>query len=181
MKWAAGAPLLVLALVACAPAGPGTRPDPTWYRAMVEPLESDATRFSRFCNRVLAMKGAELAAELEKSREAFDREKSELNRLQLALLLSLPGTASRDDAAALALLAPFARDKSKEGTDLRPFATWLHLQIVESRRLEETLQQQTGKLKDEQKRAEGLQQKLEALLDMEMKMIEREQTLPKKK
>ena len=51
----------------------------------------------------------------------------------------------------------------------------------ELRRSDEALQQQTGKLKEEQRRTEALQQKLDAILDMEMKMIEREKNLPKKK
>ena len=57
----------------------------------------------------------------------------------------------------------------------------LRLEDIELRRNDEALQQQTAKLKEEQRRAEALQQKLDAILDMEMKMIEREQNLPKKK
>ncbi|MEO8009102.1 MAG: hypothetical protein ABI728_11380 [Betaproteobacteria bacterium] len=34
---------------------------------------------------------------------------------------------------------------------------------------------------EEQRRCDALQQKIEAILDMEMKMIEREQYFPKKK
>ena len=54
-------------------------------------------------------------------------------------------------------------------------------ELLELRRADEALQQQSARLKEEQRRAEALQQKLEAILDMEMKMIEREQNLPKKK
>ena len=72
------------------------------------------------------------------------------------------------------------KDK-KEGSTLRPLAIWLHSELLELRRTDEALQQQTAKLKEEQRRSEALKQKLDAILDMEMKMIEREQNLPKKK
>jgi len=190
-----------VAIAACTPAvnGKTTRPEAPWYRTIVEPMQSDPDRIARFYDRLLAMKGNELAGELEIARETFEKDKSELNRLQLALLLSFPGTNFRDDNAALALLGPFMKDKGREGSPLRPLAIWLHSELLELRRADETLQQQTAKLKDEQRRtdetlqqltaklkdeqrrSEALQQKLDAILDMEMKMIEREQTLPKKK
>jgi hypothetical protein len=72
------------------------------------------------------------------------------------------------------------KDK-KEGSTLRPLAIWLHSELLELRRIDEALLQQTAKLKEEQRRSEALKQKLDAILDMEMKMIEREQNLPKKK
>jgi len=93
-------------------------------------------------------------------------------------------------------------DKSYENSVLRPLALMLHTQLSELKqldealqqqtaktkeelselkRLDEALQQQTAKAKEEQRRADALQQKLEAILDMEMKMIEREQTTPPKR
>ncbi len=96
-------------------------------------------------------------------------------------LLSLPGASFRDDNTAIALLHPFTKEKDREGAELRPLAIWLYSELIELRRSEETLQQQSAKLKEEQRRSDALQQKIEAILDMEMKMIEREQNLPKKK
>ncbi len=200
MRWEGGWVVLAVAIAACTPVnGKTTRPESPWYRTIVEPMQSDPDRIARFYDRLLAMKGNELAGELEIARETFEKDKSELNRLQLALLLSFPGTNFRDDNAALALLGPFMKDKGQEGSPLRPLAIWLHSELLElrrtdealqqqtsklkdeQRRTDEILQQQTAKLKDEQRRTEALQQKLDAILDMEMKMIEREQTLPKKK
>jgi len=182
-KGATGAGIaLAVVVAACSPVdSKTTRPDVPWYRTVVEPTQSDADRLARFYDRLLTMKSSELAGELDMSRRSFERDKSELNRLQLALLLSLPGTSFRDDNAALALLGPFVKDKDGERSTLRPLALWLHSELLELRRSDEALQQQTAKLKEEQHRAEALQQKLDAILDMEMKMIEREQNLPKKK
>ena len=185
MRWRGGWVVLAATVAACTPVdSKTTRPDTSWYRTIVEriePMESDPDRITRFYDRLLKMKANELVGELEMMRGSFDKDKSELNRLQLALLLSLPGASFRDDNAAIALLHPFTRDKGQEGSTLRPLAIWLHSELLELRRTEETLQQQAAKLKDEQRRAEALQQKLEAILDMEMKIIEREQNLPKKK
>jgi ATP-dependent exoDNAse (exonuclease V) alpha subunit len=182
VKWRRGWVALAVTVAACTPVDSRTtRPDTPWYRTVVEPMQSDADRIARFYDRLLTMKGNELAGELETIRGSFEKDKSELNRLQLALLLSFPGTNFRDDNAALALLNPIMKDKGREGSTLRPLAVWLHSELLELRRTDEALQQQTAKLKEEQRRAEALQQKLEAILDMEMKMIEREQNLPKKK
>jgi hypothetical protein len=157
------------------------RPAETPSRAVVEPAISDADRIMTFFARVMPLKGTELASELEDSRAAFEEDRSVLHRVQLALLLSLPGASFRDDATALALLNVIVKDKGREGSDLRPLALWLHAHLMDLKRSDEALQQQSVKLKEEQRRAEALQQKLDAILDMEMKMIEREQNLPKKK
>lgn len=169
---------------------PHTRRDP-WYQAVVEPLQADDARALRFYENALKLKGAELARELDSTRQEFDKDKSELNRLQLAILLSLPGTGFRDDPVALNLIQPFLNDKRHENSVLRPLALMLHShlselkrldeQLSELKRLEEALQQQTAKTREEQRRADALQQKLEAILEMEMKMIEREQAAPPKR
>ena len=182
MKWKMGCGFVALAVAACTPVNSKpTRPDTLWYRSVVAPMQSDVDRIVRYYDRLMTIKGAELASELDIARESFEKDKSELNRLQLALLLSLPGTGFRDDNAAIALLNSFLKEKNREGSTLRPLAIWLHSELLELRRTDEAMQQQTAKLKEEQRRTEALQQKLDAILDMEMKMIEREQNLPKKK
>jgi len=182
VRWQIGF-VFVIVVSGCAPAdNKTTRPDTPLYRAVVEPpAQSDSDRIIRFYDRLLQIKGIELARELESSRDAFEKDKSELNRLQLALLLSLPGTNFRDDNTALALLGTLVKDKGQEGSSLRPLAIWLNSELLELRRSDDALQQQTARLKEEQRRVEALQQKLDAILEMEMKMIEREQNLPKKK
>jgi hypothetical protein len=179
---------------------PNTRRDP-WYQAVVEPVKADDARALHFYDNALKLKGPELARKLESTRQEFEKDKSELNRLQLAMLLSLPGTGFRDDPAALNLVQPFLNDKRHENSALRPLALMLHSQLSELKRLdeqrselkrldeqrselkrlEEALQQQTAKTREEQRRADALQQKLEAIMEMEMKMIEREQAAPPKR
>ena len=191
---------IVATIAACAPAGSkSTSQDAPRYVAVAEPMQSDPDRIARFYDRLRTLKTDELAVELDLTRRSFEKDGSELNRLQLALLLSLPGASFRDDNAAIALLQPFVKDKGREGSTLRPLAIFLQSELLELRRTDEAsqqqsaklkeelrrtdeaLQQQSARLKEEQRRVEALQQKLEAILDMEMKMIEREQNLPKKK
>jgi hypothetical protein len=78
-------------------------------------------------------------------------------------------------------LPRFAHEKSYENSSLRPLALLLYAELAELRRADKALQQQTTKAKDEQRRADTLRQKREAILDMEMKMIERGQSTPPKK
>jgi hypothetical protein len=169
-------------LSACpATTGKTARPNERWYDAVVEPLQSEPERALRFYDRIIRLKGAELAQELEATRQAHEAQKTELARVQLAMILSLPGTAFRDERAADLLLVPYVKDRSLESSPLRPLALLLHAQLAENRRADEALQQQAAKTRDEQRKAEALQQKLEALLEMEMKMLEREQSIPTKK
>lgn len=157
------------------------RPNERWYDAVVEPLQSEPERALRFYDRIIRLKAAELAQELEAVRQSYEGEKTELGRVQLAMILSLPGAAFRDDHAADQLLLPYVKDRSLEQSPLRPLALLLHAQLAENRKMDEALQQQAAKTKEEQRKAAEAQQKLEALLEMEMKMLEREQTIPTKK
>jgi hypothetical protein len=173
---------LALCLSGCpATAEKSARPNERWYDAVVEPLQSEPERALRFYDRIIRLKGGELAQELETTRQSYEREKTELGRVQLAMILSLPNAAFRDDHAANQLLVPYVKDRSLEQSALRPLALLLHAQLAENRKADEALQQQAAKTREEQRRAEALQQKLEALLEMEMKMLEREQTIPTKK
>ncbi len=146
-----------------------------------EPAVSDVDRLLAFHQRILALKGPELGKEFDKARVAFDRDGSDVNRMQLALMLSIPGAAFRDDAVAIGLLQPILRDRVPSESKLRPFAQLLQVYLLEFRRIDDALQAHSGKLREEQRRAEALQQKLEALLEMEMKMIEREQAAQPKR
>jgi hypothetical protein len=174
--------VLCIALLAGCQAAPqrDTRNE-RWYEAVVEPLQGETTRALAFYDRIIRLKGAELAQELDLARQSFEQERSELNRIQLAMVLSIPGTTFRDEQAAGQLLQPFLRDKKLQDSALRPLALLLSVQLAELRKVEEALQQQGARAKDEQRRAEDLQQKLDALLEMEKKLIEREQTIPTKK
>ena len=114
----------------------------------------------------------DLGKEYAQARQAFAKEASDKNRLQLALLLSLPQAAFHDDARALNLLEPLLKERGA----LRNFAALLNLHLAERKRLDDNVQTLNAKIKDEQKHSEALQQKLEALINLEKNLIEREAT-----
>lgn len=162
-----------------APALPGPSVPEARQAALPAPT-GDVDAVLKYYHRVLTLKGAELGREYERARQNFEHAPSEAHRLRLAILLSLPGAAFRDDSAAIGLLQPLVKEGLEEST-LKPLAQLMQNYILELRRTEDALQAQSAKLRDEQRRAEALQQKLEALLQMEMKMIEREQAAQPRK
>ena len=102
------ASIVVLATVlggCMAASEPNTRHDP-WYHAVVEPMQHNDARALRFYENALKLKESELARELDSTRREFEKHTSELNRVRLAMLLSLPGTGNRDDKAVLNLVQP---------------------------------------------------------------------------
>lgn len=149
--------------------------EPPRYQIAVEQPHKDIVRALKYYEQLLNMKPPELVGELDKKRHSFEQDRSDFNRLQLAMLLSLPGTDFRDDSAAIELLQNLANDRKGDNSSLRPLALLLYAGLAELRRADETLQQQATRLKEEQRRADALQSKLEALLELEMRMIEREQ------
>lgn len=170
---------LIAALSACA-VGEGPGESSRWL-SVVSPVRSDSDRLLDYYARLKQLKPQDLGREYESVRKRYEEQQSDFRRIQLAMLLSLPGASFRDDAAALVLLQAWTKDKRNEASALRPMVVMLQTYLQELRRTDDAMQVQAGKLRDEQRRAEALQQKLEALLEMEMKMIEREQAAQPRK
>jgi len=171
--------VLAVLCAACETVNP-PRGDMPWLSSADATL-SDVDRLLEFHQHVLTLKGPELAREYDRTRLEFEKDPSDLHRMQLAMMLSTPGAAFRDDAAAIGLLQPLLRGRRDPRPHLRPLALLLQSYVLELRRVDDALQAQTARLRDEQRRAEALQQKLEALLEMEMNMIEREQSAQPKR
>lgn len=163
--------VLLIVLSGCATDGTGGR---IWLPG-AESEPADVERMLEYYERVARLKESELAKEYESARNDFEKQQTESNRMQLAILLSLPQAGFRDDTSALGLVQAWTRDRSLAESRLRPLALLLQNHLAESLRVTEALQTQSVRLRDEQRKAEAFQQKLEALLEMEMKMIEREQ------
>src|SRR5882672_728721 len=117
-----------------------------------------------YVQRVAALPAEEQQRELNASSQIFSKDRGAYGRVRLALLLSLPGTAFGDDTKAAGLLEPLV---SKEGGagPLQQFAGLLYAQINERLR--------------EQRRATQFKEQLDALKDVERKIIEREQPRPR--
>jgi len=129
--------------------------------------------FDRVANLPVDDQRKEFAA----AQSAFDKTANDSNRLRLALALSLPQVPWRDDAKVISLLAEWASDSKPTLT--RQVAQLLFRLTVERQRLikdeqrrSESLQQGEQKraeaaLHDERKKVEDLQQKLDALREID--------------
>lgn len=173
-------PLLLIAILFGCETMDSPRTSRPWLAA-VNPARSENDRLLDYYRRVTQLKPPDISREYENVKKAFEKQPGDSRRIQLSMLLSLPGTTFRDDTAALALLQSWTRDKRNDDSALRPLAAMMQSYLQDLRRTDDALQTQNSKLRDEQRRAEALQQKLEALLEMEMKMIEREQAAQPKK
>ena len=114
-----------------------------------------------YAQKVLALQAEDQQRELNASSQIFSKNRGAYGRVRLALVLSLPGTAFCDEPKAAGLLEPVV-PKDGAGGPLHQFAGLLYAQLGERMR--------------EQRRATQLKEQLDALKDVERKIIEREQT-----
>ncbi|MGH8635112.1 MAG: hypothetical protein ACRET7_13405, partial [Burkholderiales bacterium] len=127
-----------------------------WVQAGTPQPASDAESLLLYFQYIRKLPGAELSREHEAARQAYARARTDFNRVRLAMVLSLPGTAFNDDARALDLCETVAKH---EGGRLQGLALLLSSHLQEQKRLTAS--------------AQGLQQKLDALRSLERNMIER--------
>lgn len=108
----------------------------------------------------------ELRRDFLASQIAFNKDKSSVNRLRYAWISGLLGPAAGDDSRLQGLLEPLvAKSGGLAPTHpLRPVADVMLAQLSERNR----------QLKEEQKKAEALQQKLDALKAIEKNLLDRE-------
>ena len=127
-----------------------------------------------YLGRIRTMSDAALAAEAARMK----RDASDLARVKAALALSL--TPASEDAEILELVDPVAR-KTAADRDVRAMASFVQAMATERRRLKQRATTSAGELREERRlaesqklRAEQLQQKLDALTEVERSLAERE-------
>lgn len=130
---------------------PGAAPDP-WVRTGGPRPVSDSESLLMYFEYVRKLSAADLAKEHDTARQLYARTHSDFNRVRYAMLLSVPGSAFSDDARALEALEPLLKNRD---------AALHNLAFVVSAQIQE------------QRRGQGLQQKLEALKSLEKSLIER--------
>ena len=120
------------------------------------------------------MTDSALAAEAMRQR----REASDLARVKAALALSL--TIQAEESDILALVEATAK-KENIDRDVRAMASYLQAVAIDRRKLKETAATAGARLRDERRahdaqkhRAEALQQKLDALTDLEKSLADRQ-------
>jgi hypothetical protein len=118
----------------------------------VRPAVSDSETLLTYVDHVRKLPAAEFAKELDTVRKLYARARTEMIRMRYAILLSAPAAGPGEDARAMELLDPLLKSAD---AGVRALATLLSAQI------------------QEQRRAQGLQQKLDALMSLDKSMIER--------
>ena len=146
---------LLIALAALLAAGCGTLRsiggEPKVKTESSRPV-SDAESLLAYFEHVRKLAAADLAKEHDALRQLYVHSNSAIHRLRYAAVLSVPGAAFSDDARALELLDPLLKD---------PAAPLHNVAFVFGAQIQE------------QRRAQGLQQKLDALKLLEKNMVER--------
>lgn len=136
------APVVAPPPVAPAPAPPAPPPE-----------SEDVAALLAYNQRLLAASPDELRREYQAAQQAFSRDRGEMNRLRLALLLLVPGVPWRDDVRLQGLLEGAGGRVGAAESPRRQFLALLQRLVAERQR--------------ELKRADELQQKLDAMLRIE--------------
>jgi len=162
---AAAALVCLVALTGCANWWPSVFPSSGGDSSVRDERESrQVVELIGYVQRVAALQADEQQRELNASSQIFSKDRGAYGRVRLALLLSLPGTAFGDDTRAAGLLEPLVSKEAGAGP-MQQFAGLLYAQVNERLR--------------EQRRATQFKEQLDALKDVERKIIEREQARPR--
>ena len=165
--------LAMIGLAACATFDPLSQP-PAPASVATATSKSSAEELIAYLARIRGMGEGALAAEAARQK----REASDLARVKAALALSL--TAQSEEGDILALVEAPAR-KENIDADVRAVASFVQALATERRRLKESAAATAVRLRDERRaheaqkqRAETLQQKLDALTELEKSLSDRQ-------
>lgn len=142
------------------PEPPPPAPPPVLEPQKVNEEAEEALALLADLQRLVLASPDEQKRELAAASQALSRQRSDAARLRLGMLQSLP-TSTADEARALATLDPLVKQGSGAP---RMLATLLVAQLTERQRL----------LREERRRADDLQQKLDALKALERSLLGRE-------
>ncbi len=117
-----------------------------------------------YYGKIRKLGGTELLREQDAARRALSRSRSDSSRMRYALAMTVPGTPGADEARALEALEPLTRNGA---SPLHGLAMLMTGMLQEQRRLDA--------------QAQGLQQKLDAMLELERSMTGREGGVQRKR
>jgi hypothetical protein len=140
-----------------------------WIKPGMGRPSGEAVSLLHYHDYLRGLSAAELHKETEKQRQLQAMEKGDFRRVQYALAL-MAGSAVADHRRASQLLEPLVKEVEGHDRELRALAILLHGELAERRRLEEG----AAKYREEQRRADELEKKLEALKAIEKNLLQRE-------
>lgn len=142
------------------------------------PERAEVMALLAYHQRLTTMSAEEARRENVAATQAFARERSEQNRLRLAMVLSVPGTSFHDDGRSAALLDTSTSRSAAADSPRRQLVTLLSRHVADRARLASAATRAEAQVKDEQKRVEDLQRKLDALLKIDREMRNRRRAIP---
>ena len=163
------------------PSAPPPAPEP----AAVQPLPStpeapfshqpvgDVDRAVAYYGYLTTLSAEQLTREYERTLRFYKEQYSDLTFMQVVLLRIMPNAPFRDNAQARDMLSSFLKEPRIRASELQPFALLLHNMLTEQQQKDAEIQAQVQKLKEATKRYDAVKQKLDALIDAERKMLER--------
>jgi hypothetical protein len=176
--------LLVIVLAGCwqpaprpQPPAPSTPSEPTHSEAEPAPFArqpvGDVDRLMGYYAFLSALSGEQLVQEHERTLRFYRQQYSDFTLMQLVLQRIMPQAPFRDSAQAQEMLSSFLKEPRTQTSELRPVALLLSTMITEQQQKEAEVQAQAQKVKEETRRYEEVKQKLDALVDAERKMLQR--------
>ncbi len=189
MRKNAAITLLAASIAAgCAPQPPVTT-EPLPRLQIVETLETDADRLLNYYAYVTELQGETLEREYRYVEKAYSTDPNEYNEMQMIMLLASPRASFRDTDLARTMVRRWLQDEYYRYSKLRPLAMLYYSYLSELKRQNRVIDQakkslrqaneqsaqQAEQIKASQQRSKELQDKLDALLEMERSLIEREE------
>ncbi len=176
--------LAVLLLAGCPQPQPRTAPvePPQQREAPVAVVEAppftrqsvgDADRLMGYYAYLSTLSAEHLVQEHERTLRFYRQQYSDFTLMQLVLQRIMPQAPFRDSAQAQEMLSSFLKEPRTQSSDLRPVALLLSTMLTEQQQKEAEVQAQAQKVKEEARRYEEVKQKLDALVDAERKMLQR--------
>jgi len=139
----------------------------------------DNDRLLAYYGFISSLTSDQLTLEYERTLRFYKQQYSDFTFMQVVLLRVLPGAPFRDSTQAREMLSSFLKEPRTQSSELRPLAVLLNTMIAERQQKDAELQALTQKLKEETRRYEEVKQKLDALMDAERKMLDRNKPVGK--
>ena len=148
---------------------PSSAPEVPFSRQPV----GDADRAVAYYGYLSTLSPEQLTREYERTQRFYKEQYSDLTFMQVVLLRIMPNAPFRDNAQARDMLSSFLKEPRIRASELQPFALLLYNMLTEQQQKDAEIQAQAQRLKEETKRYDAVKQKLDALIDAERKMLER--------
>jgi hypothetical protein len=133
----------------------------------------DADRLMGYYGYLSTLSAERLVQEHERTLRFYRQQYSDFTLMQLVLQRIMPQAPFRDSAQAQEMLSSFLREPRTQTSELRPVALLLSTMLTEQQQKEAEVQAQAQKVKEETRRYEEVKQKLDAIVDTERKMLQR--------